>query len=250
MTPLMREIFLVSALAGVIVPLHAAEFPARLEWAGRVNLSVPVSGVVDQVLAQPGQRVKKGQLLASLEPTLFKAAVAETRAELDRLSEEQAEAARDLERARELYARTVASTTELDAARLRHARTQAGLAAAQARVERSRRLLAESELRAPFEALILARQAEPGLIVASQCQPPALFSVARAEEILVRALIDGTQAAQMRLGAEAQVSVGERKLVGRLASLAALEDGRYALDVAIAREPGMLAGQPALVMLP
>lgn len=237
-------------LAGPVLGLHAAEFPAQLEWAGRVDLTLPVSGVVDQVLAQPGQIAKQGQLLASLEPTLFKAAVAETRAELDRLGEEQAEAARDLDRVKELFARTVSATTELDAARLRSARARAGLAAAQARVERSRRLLAESELRAPFDALILARQAEPGMVVTAQCQPAALFGVARAGEILARARLDAAQAASARLGGEAEVVSGDRKLSGKVTAITALADGRYALDVALVRAPGMLAGQPVVIRLP
>jgi hypothetical protein len=43
----------------------------------------------------------------------------------------------------------VSATTELDAAKLRFARAQSGLAATQARLERARRLLAEAELRRP-----------------------------------------------------------------------------------------------------
>ena len=229
---------------------QVAELPARLAWSGRVDLSLSVSGVVDQVLARPGQVVKKGQLLASLEPTLFKAAVAESRAELDRLIEEQAEAGRDLERVKELYARTVSATTELDAARLRFARANAGLAATQARVERSRRLLAESELRAPFDALILARAGEPGLVVTGPCQPATVFGVARADEMLARVELDANQAARWNLGQVARVQVGARTLTGKVEGITALADGRYALDVAIPRESGWLAGQPASVRLP
>lgn len=233
------------------VPLAgAADLPAVLDWSGRVNLSLPVSGVLDQVAARAGQTVKKGELLASLEPTLFKAAVAESRADLDRLGEEQGDAKRELDRVRELYARTVATTTELDAARLRHARVQSGLAAAQARVERARRLLAESELRAPFDALILARLGEPGLVIASQCQPAAVFDVARADELIARAQVDAGQASGVRLGETLEVAVGDRPVPGRVTGLSPLPDGRYGLEVTVPRAAGMLAGQPVRVRLP
>jgi RND family efflux transporter MFP subunit len=237
-------------VSGLAPSPQAAELPARLAWSGRVDLSLSVSGVIDQVLARPGQVVKKGQLLASLEPTVFKAAVAESRAELDRLMEEQAEAGRDLDRVRELYARTVSSTTELDAAKLRFARANAGLAATQARVERSRRLLAESELRAPFDALILVRGGEPGLVVTGQCQPATLYTLARADEILARVELDAVQAAGLNLVDGIEVRVGERALTGKMGGVTALPDGRYALDVAIPRQAGWLAGQPAVVRLP
>lgn len=229
---------------------RAAEYPAVLDWSGRVGLTLSVSGVLDTVVARAGQTVKKGEVLASLEPTLFKTAVAESRADLDRLTEEHTDARRDLDRVQELYARTVSATTELDAAKLRLARAQSSLAAAQARVERARRLLAESELRAPFDALILARHGEPGLVITGQCQPPVVFSVARADELAVRAQLEVGQAGSVRLGGEADVVVGGKSMKGKVTGLSALADGRYSLEVAIPRSAGMLAGQPASVRLP
>lgn len=229
---------------------RAAEYPALLDWSSRVGLTLSVSGVLDTVTARAGQTVKKGEVLASLEPTLFKAAVAESRADLDRLTEEHADARRDLERVQELYARTVSATTELDAAKLRFARAQSSLAAAQARLERARRLLAESELRAPFDALILARHGEPGLVITGQCQPPTVFSVARADELVARVQLDGGQAGAIRLGDEADVVVGGKSMKGRVSAVTALADGRYGLEVAIPRNAGMLAGQPTSIRLP
>jgi RND family efflux transporter MFP subunit len=237
------------ALLPLVPPSHAAEYPAMLDWSGRVSLTLPVSGVIEQVHARAGQVVKKGEVLATLEPTLLKAAVAENRAELDRLVEEQADAKRDLDRVQELYARTVSATTELDAARLRFARAQSGLAAAQARLERARRLLAESELRAPFDALVLARHGEPGLVITSQCQPTAVFSVARAEELIARAQVDAKQAAALSLGKEAEVSLAGRTMKGKVSGLSAQADGRYGIEVAIPRQNGLLAGQQATLRL-
>ncbi len=248
---MIAKIVVLALAACLSVPFAlAAEHTAVLDWSGRVGLGFPVSGVLEAVSARPGQILRKGELLASLEPTLFKAAVAESRAELDRLTEEHADAKRDLERARELYARTVSPTTELDAAKLRFARTQSGLAAAQARVERARRLLAESELRAPFDVLILARHGEPGWAVASQCQPPALFSVARADELVARVPLDAALAQSMRLGTEVEAVVGGKPVKGIVSGLTALPDGRYLLEVAVPRNGGLLAGQPASIRLP
>lgn len=230
--------------------IQAAEYPAVLDWSGRVALTLPVSGVLDHVAVQAGQVVKKGELLASIDPTLFKAGVAEARADMDRLGEESADAKRDLDRVQELYTRTVASTTELDAAKLRFARAHSGLAASQARVERARRLLADSELRAPFDALVLTRQAEPGLAITSQCQPAAILSVARSDEIVARAVISASQAADIRLGAEAEVLAAELSLKGKVRSLSAGADARYSLDVALPRHTGLLVGQSATIRLP
>jgi RND family efflux transporter MFP subunit len=238
------------ALALVATIAQAAEYPAVLDWSGRVALTLPVSGVLDNVSVQAGQVVKKGGLLASLDPVLFKAGVAEARADLDRLGEEQADAKRDLDRVQELYARTVAATTELDAAKLRFARANSGLAAAQARVERARQLLAESELRAPFDALVLQRYAEPGLVITSQCQPAPVASIARADEFIARAQISVAQAVGMRLGSEVVVSVADVILKGKISALSATPDHRYQLEVVVLRSAGLLAGQAASIRLP
>lgn len=222
----------------------AADLNGVLDWSQRTPLSLPVSGVVHSVNVQAGQSVKQGDLLLALEPTLFKTQVAETRAEMDRLTEDEADARRDLERVKELYARTVSSTTELDAAQLRLARARAGLAAAQARVERARRLLADSELRAPFDALVLERHVEPGMAVAAQCQPATLLTVARADEMLAIASLPAAQALGLRPGDAARVSLGGKEQTGVIRAVR-FPPGREAqLEVALPRGGEMTPGQP------
>lgn len=230
--------------------VSAAEFPAMLDWSGRVDLTLPVSGVLNTVVAQAGQVVKKGELLASLEPTLFKASVVEVRADIDRLNEDQLDARRDLDRVQELYDRTVASTTELDAAKLRHARANAALAASQARLERARQQLADSELRAPYDALILQRQGEPGLVISSQCQPATVFTVARADELIARVMLTIEQAAAVRLTGNAEVVLGKRTVKADPRALRVDADRRYSLEVALPRTPDLLPGQMVRVRLP
>jgi RND family efflux transporter MFP subunit len=258
-----KQRLLAHAVSLLLLPLlpamvQAAEYPALLDWSGRVTLTLPVSGVLNHVAAQAGQTVKQGELLASLEPSLFKAGVAEARADIDRLNQEQVDAHADQQRVQELYARTVTSTTELEAANLRFARANASLAAAQAQLERARRLLVETELRAPFDVVVLQRHAEPGLVISSQCQPAPVFTVARADELLVRASLTPTQIAAMgasgraslHLDSEAEVILGEASQTGKIKSLTSSSDQLYRLEVSIPRSASMFAGQPARIRLP
>jgi RND family efflux transporter MFP subunit len=240
---------LAAALLLTTLPVGAADLPAQLNWYERVELSTPVSGVVASVNVQPGQTVPKGALLLSLDPTLFKANLAEAQADSARQDEELADSQKELNRATELYARTVSSTTELDASKLRHAKAAAMLDAARARADKAKRLLAESEVRAPFEALILDRQAEPGMVVSAQYQPPALLTVARADQILARAGLSAAQAAGIKPGTRMEVNAGGKTLAGKVVALRAGADGRYQLDVAIPRG-SLLAGMTASVRLP
>jgi len=240
---------LAAALLLTALPVGAADLAAQLDWYQRLELSTPVSGVVASVNVQPGQTVRQGELLLRLNPTLFKANLAEAQADANRLGEQMADAQKALSRANELYARTVTSTTELDAAKLHHASAAAQAAAAQARVDKARHLLDESEIRAPFDALILDRQAEPGMTVAAQNQPPSLLAVARADQIIARASLTANQAGGLKPGGRLDVNAGGKALAGRIVAVRAKADGHYQLDVAIPRNR-LLAGMAASIRLP
>jgi RND family efflux transporter MFP subunit len=238
------------ALAMIAHAIQAADYPAVLDWSGRVSLAMPVSGVVENVAVQAGQRLKKGELMAVLHPTLFKAGVAEAKDVAVRLTQEEAEAQRDLERVTELYARTVSATTELDAAKLRHARVASGLAVAQARLEKARRQLEESELRAPFDAVVLARLAEPGLVAATPCQPNPLFTVASSLEYVARASLSPAQISRIKLGDKADVIATGASAKGEVRAISSLAEGKYGLEVAIPQTANLRAGQPVTIRLP
>ena len=144
-------------------------------WAAeKIELTTRVSGVVDQVLVKVGQRVSKGMVLLRLEKTILQAHLDEAAAELTRAQADETDAKRDLERAQELFNRTVSSTTELDAATLRHVRAQASLSAANARRVIAQKNLNDAELKAPFDGVVSALPGVPGTVVAAECQPKTL----------------------------------------------------------------------------
>jgi RND family efflux transporter MFP subunit len=157
-------------LAGAAFVTHAAD---------GVELTTRVSGVVEEVLVKKGQAVKKGDVLLRLNPLILQARLDEAVADEDRSKAEEADARRELERARELYDRTVSSTTELDAASLRFARAQAVLAAAAARTRIARKNLADAELKAPFDGVVSELPAAPGVVVVAECQPRTLVLMKR-----------------------------------------------------------------------
>lgn len=140
----------------------------------RVELTTRVSGVVAEVLVKSGQRVDKGRVLLRLDSAILQARLDEAVAEQARAEADAADAARELARARELYERTVSSTTELDAAVLRDTRTRATLAAAQARQAVAKKNLADAELKAPFAGVVQAVPGQPGTVVSADCQPKTL----------------------------------------------------------------------------
>jgi len=159
---------LIASLAALLTIMPASA-------ADNVRLSTPVSGVVKDVYVQAGQRVKKGDKLLTLDSTRYQAKLMEAEAGLLRLKQEADDADKELKRADELYARGVSSTTEIDAVKLRHARTAANYKEAEARRLLAQKNLDDTTLYAPFDGTIKAREAEAGMVVAVECSPPALI---------------------------------------------------------------------------
>lgn len=146
--------------------------------AGRIELTTRVPGVVEEVRVGVGQRVKKGEVLVKLNTVVYEARVKEAQAEVERSRLDEDDAKKDLDRAEELYRRTVTSTTELDAARLKYARAKAGLMAAEAHLTIAQKNLTDAVLRAPFNGVVAERLAEPGMVT-SECQSRTLIILSR-----------------------------------------------------------------------
>jgi len=165
----MKQRMVVMALAGVSL-MGTSQAGA----ADAVELTTRVSGVVETVLVKPGQRVKKGAVLLRLDRTVLQARLDEAIAEQARAQADEADAKRELGRAQELFNRTVSSTSELEAATLRHARAQAALSVADARRVIAQKNLNDAELKAPFDGVVSAVPGSPGTVVAADCQPKPL----------------------------------------------------------------------------
>lgn len=248
---MIRSLCLLSCLLGPFPSLAwSADLPARLDWAQRLALNPSQAGIIEAVMVRPGQVVEAGAPLYRLDPTLAQARLTEARAEHERASQDLADAQRELDRVKELYARTVSSTTELDSAKLRQARAQAQLGIAQARLASAQRLLDETEPRAPYRARVLERQAEPGQAVTATCQPPTLLVLAHADTLVARASLSPEAASRIGLGDPVGVRVGQRIHAAQISAVRSLAEGGFQVEATLPRPEGALAGMAATLRLP
>ncbi|MGM0594784.1 MAG: biotin/lipoyl-binding protein, partial [Pseudomonadota bacterium] len=94
-------------LCALLSPAAMAAWNGVTDWAQRTELSTATSGVVQSVSVRPGERVAKGERLMSLEQSALRSEVSRTRAAVKHTQLLHEEAARELERTEELYARTL-----------------------------------------------------------------------------------------------------------------------------------------------
>lgn len=233
----------------------AVDMQATLQWSQRVELSMPASGIVQAVNVEVGDTVKKGQVLLSLDNTIYRARVAENQSEITRLHAEAEEDRRELGRMLELHERTVVSTAELDQARLKQVKSLSRLAEARARLQQNQKALEDASLRAPFDAVVIFRQAEPGLSVALGLQPQMLLTLARSGEMIARMYLASPQMDKLRTGQTLTVNIAGKNHAGKIRTLGLepikiKEESVYPVDVVFPSKESLRAGTTALVELP
>ncbi|MFW5452283.1 efflux RND transporter periplasmic adaptor subunit [Thioalkalivibrio sulfidiphilus] len=205
----------------------AQDIPAQLDWAERLELGTPVSGMVARVNAEPGQRVKRGEVLVQLDDRGLRASVEEAEAQVRRLELARDEAKLEYERQQEMFDRTLISQRDLSLAQIGFAMAEAEFVAANARLTRARLDLEYSRVRAPFDGLVLARHARVGQAVNNELQVTPLVTLVSAEPMLARGSVAEDRLARLREGQNMVVRVGEARYEGtvRAIGLEAVDNG-------------------------
>ena len=131
---------------------------ARAGVESRLSFRVP--GTVDSQAVALGDRVRRGQVLARLDPTDYELRVEEAEAGLAQAQAGLRRAEADYERVRALYENNNASKGELDAARAGAESAQAQVETGEKRLEQARQQVGYTSLRAPSDGAIAAVSVE------------------------------------------------------------------------------------------
>lgn len=242
-------IFFVLGLAN---GLSAKEYNGVLDWSMRTELAVPVNGVIKTVPAQVGDKVNKGQVLLSLDKSVFNAYFADAKAMLVSQTAIYKESQRELERATELYDRTVLSDHDLQIAKNKSLRAKANLAKTKANYIQREYNLRYSTLNAPFNLFVLARYAQVGEVVVSDVEAKILFVVVASDYMLARIFVSSSDVGLFNKGDKASVTLNGKTYEG-VVSLIGLEadtqhKGQYPLEVKFKTSGDLIrAGQSVTV---
>jgi HlyD family secretion protein len=144
-----------------------------------VEVGTQVSGQVAELFADFNDRVTSGQLLARIDPVILQQEVQQAQATLMRNQAEVDQAERALARSRDLFAERVITETELEQAQYSHTVAKSAYTSAQVGLERARRNLAYTEIRAPIDGIVVERAADLGQTVSASTSAPTLFLLAQ-----------------------------------------------------------------------
>ena len=128
----------------------------------KASLSSKATGRLEWLGVVEGSRVKKGDLIALIESDDLKAKLLFDESKVLLAKAEVDEAKRFFERAKKLLAQDYVSEASYDESFARMAKAMASLRASEAALEISKADLAQSEIRAPFDAVVLTKNADVG----------------------------------------------------------------------------------------
>jgi HlyD family secretion protein len=143
-----------------------------------VSVGTQVSGQVSALLVDFNDQVKKGQLLARIDPTIAQQGVADAQASLERLEAQTRQAKRDQDRNRELSSQGLIPTSQVEQGGAALEVAQAGEKSAAIALQRARHSLSYTSIYAPIDGVVVERNVNNGQTVAASLSAPQLFLIA------------------------------------------------------------------------
>nr|WP_320132477.1 efflux RND transporter periplasmic adaptor subunit [uncultured Holophaga sp.] len=231
----------------------------RISATGTINafISVPVgtqvSGVVTDLYADYNSLVKKGQVIARIDPTTWETQLKDAEATQQRAQAAFLNAKLDYDRNRRLAEQQLVAASDLDAKLLALKTAQGNLDSARASVARARINLGYCTIHAPVDGVVISRAVDVGQTVAASFSTPNLFTIARdLSRMIVVASIDEADIGLVSVGQKAFFTVDsfpDRQFRGRVSEVR-LEPitnqnvVTYNVVMEVANEPKAVAAPP------
>jgi HlyD family secretion protein len=187
-----------------------------------VNVGSQVSGIIDKLLVDFNSQVKKGQVLATLDPRLFQAqlekadaTLASAKANVQKAQAAYTDSVRIATRQEELKRQGLISQADLDTALATRDQNAAALAAAKASVLQAKAdrdmaatNLAFTKITSPIDGIVVSRTVDVGQTVAAAFQAPQLFLIANdLTKMQILANIDEADVGKVAEGMETKFTV-------------------------------------------
>lgn len=217
---------------GAVVELVSST--GTLQPVDTVEVGSQISGTIKSLGADFNSTVKKGQVVATLDPALLQSQVEQAQATVTKLRADVEQArvnVRDtqtkLARAKTLSAQQLiaqsdydVAVTAADAAQAAQKSVEAQLGQAQASLRQNQVNLSHTVITSPVDGIVLNRAVEIGQTVAASMQAPTLFTIARSLETMqVNASVDEADIGQVLPGQPVKFTVdayGAQIFIGKV----------------------------------
>jgi HlyD family secretion protein len=197
-----------------------------VEPEGEVEVRPRIAGIVEEILVEPGDEVRDGQILVEIERELIEAQVAEARARVQASEVRLRYAEIAMRRAAKLQRQGASSDSAHDEARSLHETSIAMLAQSRAGLETLAVQLRHASVRAPSDGRVLDVPIEIGAAVSpvtSVTGGTVLLSLASTDRLHLKGSVDENEIAKVALEQPARIrteAYGDRIFLGRVRKIA------------------------------
>src|SRR6478735_6259656 len=143
-----------------------------------VQVGSQVSGNIQKLFADFNSEVKKGQVVAQLDPATFQASLNQSEGELANAQAQFKLAELNVNRQRELSKNKISTQAELDQAEITYLQAQATVKIRSAQVEKAKVDLGRCTIYAPVDGIVISRNVDVGQTVAASMSAPVIFQIA------------------------------------------------------------------------
>jgi len=187
-----------------------------------VNVGTQVSGRIAALDADFNSPVKKGQIIATIDPSLFQAQVDQARANLAnakanlvKAQATEVDAKRTWDRYKNLFERDLTAKSQMDTAETAYLTAHASTVAAQTLVDQTSAALRTAETNlfytkivSPVDGVVISRNVDLGQTVAASFQTPTLFVIAAdLTKMQIDTTVDEADISSVKPGEEAEFTV-------------------------------------------
>ncbi len=179
-----------------------------LDAVTTVQVGTQVSGQVAALYVDFNQHVKKGELLARIDPTLQEQAVQDAQAQLERAQATLSEAEAEYQRNKQLVDAKVITASEFGPIESNFEVQKATVKSAQIALDRAKQQLAYTNIYAPIDGVVVERDVDVGQTVAASLSAPKLFVIANdLTDMQILANVDESDIGQIKNGQPVQFTV-------------------------------------------
>lgn len=144
-----------------------------------VDVGSQVSGKISALDVDFNSPVKKGQLVAEIDPTIYQAAMQQAQGDLASAQADVTLKGQNLERKKILVPLKAASQLDLDQATAELAQAQATITIKQAALESAQANLGYCKINAPVDGIVISRDVDLGQTITAGFTTPVLFTIAQ-----------------------------------------------------------------------
>lgn len=143
-----------------------------------VNVGSQVSGTIDKLYVDYNSKVKKGDVLLTIEPSVLQASVDEAKASLVSAESQRNYAKSEYERNKMLYEDGFISRAEMEQSLTTYEQAEQSVNRMQSQYERAVTNLGYATITSPVDGTVISREVDVGQTVAASFQTPDLFQIA------------------------------------------------------------------------